>query len=91
MPRKLIEKLYSECKEILVLEEGAPFIEEDLKGYLGLGIKVKGRLDGTVPRDGELNPNIVAVALGMKDTRGSEIPKLMVGRPPSLCNGCPSY
>jgi len=89
LPRKLIEKLYSECKEILVFEEGAPVIEDSLKGYLGIGIKVKGRLDGTVPRDGELNPNIVAVALGMKDTRGSEIPALMVGRPPSLCNGCP--
>jgi len=89
LPRKLIEKMYSECKEILVLEEGAPVIEDSLKGYLGIGKRVKGRLDGTVPRDGELNPNIVAVALGMKDTRGSEVPSLTAGRPPSLCNGCP--
>lgn len=89
LPRKLIEKLYSECTEILVIEEGMPVIEEVLKGFLGLGKRVKGRLDGTLPRDGELNPNIVAVAMGMKDTRGNEIPKIMVGRPPSLCNGCP--
>ncbi|RLD70042.1 MAG: indolepyruvate ferredoxin oxidoreductase, partial [Bacteroidetes bacterium] len=32
LPRKMIEKLFSECKEILVLEEGAPIVEEMLKG-----------------------------------------------------------
>jgi indolepyruvate ferredoxin oxidoreductase alpha subunit len=64
-------------------------VEEMLKGYLSLGIRVRGRLDGTIPRDGELNPNLVAVALGMPDTKGLPIPELMVGRPPALCNGCP--
>ncbi len=89
LPRKMVEKLTSECSEILVLEDGYPVVEEVLKGYLGKGIKVKGRLDGTVPRDGELNPNIVAVALGMPDTIGMPIPSLVVNRPPSLCSGCP--
>jgi indolepyruvate ferredoxin oxidoreductase alpha subunit len=70
IPKNHINRLVSECKNILVLEEGAPFIEELLKGLTSNGLKVKGRLDGTVPRDGELNPNIVAVALGKKDTRG---------------------
>jgi len=60
-----------------------------LAGFLRRGIKVKGRLTGDIPRDGELNPNIVAVALGMKDTTGLPIPELVVGRPPSLCAGCP--
>jgi indolepyruvate ferredoxin oxidoreductase, alpha subunit len=50
---------------------------------------VKGRLDGTVPRDGELNPNIVAVALGMKDEWGNPVPSIVAPRPPSLCKGCP--
>ncbi len=89
LPRNLVEKLCNECEEILVLEEGAPLVEDMLKGYLANGIKVKGRLDGTVPRDGELNPNIVAVALGMPDTRGADIPDIVVGRPPILCAGCP--
>jgi indolepyruvate ferredoxin oxidoreductase alpha subunit len=53
------------------------------------GKTIHGRLDGTVPRDGELNPNIVAVALGKKDTRGKDIPSIVVNRPPSLCKGCP--
>ena len=88
MPKKDIEKITSECKEILVLEDGYPMIEGLLKGYLGKGIKVKGRLDGTVPRDGELNPNIVAVSLGMPNTKGQDVPAIVVGRPPSLCAGC---
>ncbi len=89
IPRKMVEKMADECSEILVVEEGYPVIEELLKGYLGRGLKVRGRLDGTLPRDGELNPNLVAVALGLHDTMGLAVPGLMVGRPPSLCSGCP--
>jgi indolepyruvate ferredoxin oxidoreductase, alpha subunit len=89
LPRKQIEKICNECKEIMVFEEGAPIIEEMIKGFLARNIIVKGRLDGTVPRDGELNPNIVAKALGLKDTRGKDVPSLVANRPPSLCAGCP--
>ncbi|HNW70994.1 MAG TPA: thiamine pyrophosphate-dependent enzyme [Bacteroidales bacterium] len=88
-PRKMIEKLCNECEEILVFEEGAPMIEELLRGYLNKGIKVKGKLDGTLPRDGELNPNIVAGVLGIKEAEPLTVPEVVVGRPPSLCNGCP--
>lgn len=89
LPRKMVEKICNECEEILVLEDGYPMIEELIKGFLSRGIVVKGRLDGTVPRDGELNPNIVALALGLADTRGNDIPSLVAPRPPSLCAGCP--
>jgi len=89
LPHSMIEKLYSECDELLIIEEGAPIVEEMLKGFLDNGKKIKGRLDGSIPRDGELNPNIVAVALGKPDTRGRDIPAVVVGRPPSLCKGCP--
>ena len=89
MPRSLVEKMADECEQILVIEDGYPVVEELLKGYLGRGLKVKGRLDGTLPRDGELNPNLVAVALGKEDTYGLPVPELVVGRPPSLCSGCP--
>ncbi len=89
MPRAMVERMASECREILVLEDGYPVIEELLKGYLGKGPKIRGRLDGTVPRDGELNPNIVARALGLEDTYGLPIPELVVARPPALCAGCP--
>ena len=89
MPRNLVEKLANECKEILVIEDGYPMVEELLKGYLGRGPRVKGRLDGTLPREGELNPNLVGVALGKEDTFGLPVPDMVVGRPPSLCSGCP--
>ncbi len=89
VPEQMINNLYESCDTILVLEDGAPMIEELLRGILNKGKTIKGRLDGTVPRDGELNPNIVALALGLADTRGRDIPSLVTSRPPSLCKGCP--
>ncbi len=88
IPKKQIEKLVDECDEILVLEDGFPFVEEQIKGFLGLGIKVHGRLDGTISRDGELNPDIVAKALGKKIKTYYPIPEVVEMRPPALCQGC---
>ncbi len=87
-PRRMIEKLCKECDEIIVFEEGAPMIEELLRGYLNNSLKIKGRLDGTLPRDGELNPNMVGAALGLTIAETVEMPAIVVGRPPSLCSGC---
>jgi len=87
-PKDLIEGITSRCNEILVLEEGAPVIEEALRGILDNGIKVYGRLDGTVPRDGELNPSLVAKALGLPLNEGAEVPEVVRMRPPSFCKGC---
>jgi indolepyruvate ferredoxin oxidoreductase alpha subunit len=87
-PKDLIKDLTSRCKEVLILEEGAPFVEEALRGILDNGIKIYGRLDGTVPRDGELNPAIVAKALGLPVSYGVDVPALVKMRPPSFCKGC---
>lgn len=89
LPRKMIEKICGECQEILVLEDGAPLVEEMLKGYIKSDLIIKGRLDGTVPRDGELNPNIVAKALNIKENNLLNIPEIVAPRPPALCVGCP--
>lgn len=89
IPRKLVEKMADSCDEILVIEEGYPVVEELLKGLLGRGLKVRGRLDGTLPRDGELNPAIVAKSLGMEVAESKKIPEIVAQRPPSLCPGCP--
>jgi indolepyruvate ferredoxin oxidoreductase alpha subunit len=88
LPRTRIEKIIAECEEVLVVEEGAPFVEEMLKGYLGNQFNGKGRLDGTLPRDGELNPSLVRRALGMADMTRHAIPDIVVRRPPKLCQGC---
>ncbi len=89
LPRKLIRKIYQDCKSILVLEEGYPFLEELLRGIMDNGSKIMGRMDGTIPRDGELNPNLVARALGIQEEYGLPIPTVVRLRPPSLCKGCP--
>lgn len=89
MPRKLVEDLYQSCDQILVLEDGYPFIEELLRGYMNHGKRIMGRLDGTFPREGELNPGKVAKALGLTVYTGMPVPEMVVSRPPSLCKGCP--
>jgi len=89
LPMDMVSKIYESCDSLLILEEGYPVVEEAIRGLMNNGKTIHGRLDGSVPRDGELNPNIVAVALGKKDTRGKEVPSIVAGRPPSLCKGCP--
>lgn len=88
LPRKKIERLIDECESILVIEDGYPLVEELLKGYTGKGIQVKGKLDGTLPRQGELNPNNVGQAFGFTLEKDITIPEVVKMRPPSLCKGC---
>jgi indolepyruvate ferredoxin oxidoreductase alpha subunit len=87
LPRPLIERLASSCERILVLEEGYPVVEELLRGYLAKE-PVLGRLDGTLPRSGELNPDRVAAALGAPTRQGLPVPPIVAPRPPALCTGC---
>jgi indolepyruvate ferredoxin oxidoreductase alpha subunit len=87
--RPKMKKLYQECQEILVLEDGYPIVEELISNFFGQGKKIKGRLDGTIRRDGELNPGKVAKALGFSVPETRPVPELVTGRPPKLCKGCP--
>lgn len=87
-PRALAAKLAQSCKTILVIEEGQPLVEDRLKGVFETGIKVKGRLDGTLPRTGELTPDAVRAALGLPETKGLEACDIVAPRPPALCQGC---
>jgi indolepyruvate ferredoxin oxidoreductase alpha subunit len=90
LPTNLIRDLVSHCEEIVVVEEGYPFIESRLNGLLGLpGKLVRGKLEGSLPASGELTPDLVAAAFG----KPAAVPQGAVGdlpgRPPSLCKGCP--
>lgn len=92
MPRSKVEKLMEECDEVLILEDGYPIIEELIKGYLAKE-RVHGRLDGTLPRDGELNPNLVAKALKLESEEDvaiidEDIKNIIKNRPPAMCVGC---
>lgn len=88
LPDTLLHKLEQQTPEILVIEEGYPLVEEQLKGYFQNGKRILGKLDGTLPRTGELNPDLVAKALKIETTMGAPIPKNVANRPPALCKGC---
>lgn len=90
IPAALVRELVDHCDEILLVEEGAPFIERRLRGLLGVPSKsIRGKLSGDLPPDGELSPDAVAAALGTP----YEAPMLpltdLAARPPQLCRGCP--
>ncbi|MCB8932691.1 MAG: thiamine pyrophosphate-dependent enzyme [Fimbriimonadaceae bacterium] len=90
LPEALIRKLVQHCDEIVVVEEGYPFIEQRLNGLLGLsGKDVRGKLDGSLPPDGELLPETVARALGVPLAEGAPEDPIVAGRPPQFCKGCP--
>ena len=88
LPRKQLLEIAAKCDALLVIEDGQPFVEKQLKGYLGNALHVKGRMDGTLPPDGELNPDIVAKALGFENKSTFPTPPIVEMRPPALCEGC---
>ena len=87
-PSDLIRKMASECKSILVIEEGQPILEEMIKGILPTTVKILGRLSGDLPRVGELNPNSVRAALRLPAHYTLQPSSVVVPRPPALCQGC---
>ena len=91
LPVLLVNRLIDAVDEVLVLEDGYPFIESRLGGLAGIAGKViHGRLDGRLPASGELTPEIIRNALGFP-ARDSIKPASIAlpGRPPQLCPGCP--
>lgn len=88
LPVGKIACLAGACKEMLVVEDGQPFVEEQLRGILPSAYTVKGRLSGDLPRTGELDPDSVKEALGLKSAQVYVPAHNVVARPPALCNGC---
>jgi indolepyruvate ferredoxin oxidoreductase alpha subunit len=88
LPTKMVQKIDKECEELLIIEEGYPMVEELLRGFLNKEKRVHGRLDGTIPRAGELNPNIITTALGKGNGKTLQVPDIVANRPPQFCSGC---
>ena len=91
LPKALIDQMVADgAKEILVMEEGQPVVEEIIRGMVPSTVAVKGRLTGDLPRMGELTPDSVRKALvgDIVLNSGFQIPEIVVGRPPALCQGC---
>jgi indolepyruvate ferredoxin oxidoreductase alpha subunit len=87
LPKKWIDKMAAECETILVLEDGYPFVENQLKGFFD-NKTIKGRLDGTLPRTGELDPDSVGKAFGKMNEITYKVPEIIKMRPPQMCQGC---
>jgi indolepyruvate ferredoxin oxidoreductase alpha subunit len=87
-PVEKVKNLLNRCKEVFVFEEGYPFVEEMIKGINEQSAKIHGRLDATLPKDGELNPDLVANVLGFKTTVYYKVPAVLETRLPVLCIGC---
>jgi indolepyruvate ferredoxin oxidoreductase, alpha subunit len=90
LPEVLVERMMRTCKRILVFEDGYPYLEGKLRGFPARQAPaIHGRLTGHLPRTGELNPRLVAEALGHTPPvlhPSSDVP---AARPPALCPGCP--
>ncbi|MDR0638569.1 MAG: indolepyruvate ferredoxin oxidoreductase [Spirochaetaceae bacterium] len=91
LPVEKIRRVCAETREIFVIEEGQPFIEEKLAGLLDTGKVIHGKLDGTLPSSGELDADIVRKGLGLPPlpVAGPLAGFTVPGRPPQLCQGCP--
>lgn len=88
LPAAAIQALAAAHDSLLVVEDGQPVVEQEVKALLGAGYPVKGRLTGALPRTGELNPDHVAAALGQPSRQVYEPARQVAARPPQLCQGC---
>lgn len=98
-PEKFALSALEGVREVLCVEELSPYIEEQILKIAGkhkIDITVHGKLDGTVPHNGEnsveLSTRVINEFLGNgvepRQIDNQNVPALPV-RPPVLCAGCP--
>lgn len=96
LPVKMLGRLFDECSAVMVVEEGQPFIERQLRGRLDRGEKIYGKLTGEMNLTGELTPDLVRAGIAkvvsdlecLKAPQLHEASKVTMPRPPALCQGC---
>ena len=85
-----IQALANHVERLLIIEEGYPFVEREIRGVFGAPIPVAGKMSGELPLDGELSSDTVRSALGLAPLPQLSPPAIKVpGRPPQFCQGCP--
>ena len=99
-PTKVVEAFIQKCDHVLILEETEPVIELQIRDKS----KITGRLDGRIPNEGEMLPEVITQVISDLCKKFSisagEAPstivleKLVAGlglsiRRPTLCSGCP--
>lgn len=82
----LIKEFVSNLEEVIVIEEGYPFVEQLVRAYHP---NVKGKISGDLPMEGELRIDSVMKAFGKCNNHCQEdLDKYLLPRPPVLCAGC---
>ncbi len=99
-PTEIVEAFIEKCDHVLILEETEPVIELQIRDKS----KITGRLDGRIPNEGEMLPEVITQVISDLCKKFSipvgEVPssgpleKLVAGlglpiRRPTLCSGCP--
>ena len=99
LPASMIKSLLNECERILIVEEGEPWLETQVKAFAqeeGLTIPINGKDDNLFSRLYEYDPSMVRAAIAnyfdISDIKQpvpdiSDLPEIP-GRPPNLCAGC---
>lgn len=67
LPRKTVESFLTRYSAVLVVEDGFPYLEEEVRKLtyeLNSRPEIFGKLTGDLPREGELTPELVGNALG---------------------------
>jgi len=104
IPEKMSLDVLRNCEHVLVVEEGDPLMESQLRILAqvhGIDVQVMGKqFESTLPRYGELNTALVrraladlmGIPLGAKEERRrikDEVASLVIPRSSTLCAGCP--
>ncbi|MGF7060770.1 indolepyruvate ferredoxin oxidoreductase subunit alpha [Brassicibacter mesophilus] len=85
IPKAKIQEFCKQVEKVYVIEELEPYLETEIKA---MGIEVTGK--SLIPNTGELNPDIIAEAiLGKEKEKIDIVEEKVVGRPPTMCAGCP--
>ena len=94
LPKRLVRELLDSCEKVMIVEEGQPFIEEQVRGVFE-SQNILGRLTGELPRTGELTPDCVGQAINAATNSSLftlnssfERSEIVAARPPQLCQGC---
>ncbi|GAB5046047.1 thiamine pyrophosphate-dependent enzyme [Thermodesulfovibrio sp. TK110] len=80
----LIKDFVTGVQEVIVMEEGYPFVENIARKY---SLNIRGKLSGDLPLEGEVGPEPLLKIFGRIKSYHSV--NSLIPRPPMLCLGCP--
>lgn len=82
LDENLLKEFIKDLEEVIVIEEGYPLIEKLVRCHHP---KVRGKLSGDLPMEGELGPDPIFKLFGRAP---QVVPEAVPPRPPFLCPGC---